>query len=264
VDAAWAGGFLDYQDGAMSTYRSGRIFEPGPDQPERHPAHASSKVILVVEDDESVRRPVSRHLARHGYKVTQACNIAEAEGHLRQSTPALIILDIRLPDGNGIEFLKRRREAGGREPIIVISGISEEADQLAAFDAGANDYVVKPLSIPVLLGHVRAWIETAIAGDPPILVDADGHALRKDTIVVALTPSEGRVLLALVQACPERGTRADLLATWTDPKPMSRTLDYYVHRLRGKLGVLGEKDGVRTERGGYSLRPGVCAIAPVM
>jgi two-component system KDP operon response regulator KdpE len=142
--------------------------------------------VLLVEDDEPVRRGLAANLAAHGYVVDEAAGVREALQRWDARRPDVILLDLGLPDGDGSAVIRRvRREA--TTPILILSARGDEADKVAALDAGADDYVTKPFGLAELRSRVAAILRRAAgpSADPtgsirhgPLLLDADeGHYL---------------------------------------------------------------------------------------
>ena len=167
--------------------------------------------ILVVEDDAAVRRLVVTTLDVHGYAVREAKTLAQALLELSSQPPDLAILDLGLPDGDGVDVIRTLRE-WSTLPVIVLSARLEDADKVAALDAGADDYLVKPFSVEELLARLRVALrrlerERALQGGPEEVVYENG-ALRidyasacvtRDGEEVHLTPSEYKLLCLLAR-----------------------------------------------------------------
>ena len=172
---------------------------------------AESWRILVVEDDAAVRRLVVTTLEVHGYAVSAAKSVAQALLELSTHPPDLTILDLGLPDGDGVDVIRTLREWSAL-PVIVLSARLEDADKVAALDVGADDYLVKPFSVEELLARVRVALrrlerERAMRGGPEEAVYENG-VLRIDYAAgsvtsggeeVHLTPSEYKLLCLLAR-----------------------------------------------------------------
>lgn len=224
-----------------------------------------SDVVLVVEDEAPMQRFLFTTLTGHGFRVVEARTIAAAEAALVEGLPDAVLLDLGLPDGDGLDFLRRLRTRS-QAPVIVLSARDREADKVAALDEGADDYVSKPFGtsellarIRVALRHARAAgkIETAtIVG--PLRIDRARHEVTRDGAIVHLTPIEFDILALLASQAGKVITHTQLLKTIWGPRSTDQTHYLRVHMsaLRRKL----EDDPARprwlvTEPGvGYRLK----------
>jgi two-component system KDP operon response regulator KdpE len=199
--------------------------------------------ILVVEDEPRIRGFVAASLAEAGYRVAEAATAAACLAHLADGHCALIVLDLGLPDRDGVVLIQELRE-WSRVPVLVLSARSTEVEKVAALDAGADDFLSKPFGVGELLARVRAMLRRpAPVGDEPtilfgdIRVDRVRHTVERNGVSVHLTPIEYR-LLALLVACPGRVlTHRHLLReVWgTDHVEQSHYLRIYIGHLRRKL-----------------------------
>ena len=225
--------------------------------------------LLLVEDDSVARVAVAENLAGHGYAVAEAGTVAEALRSWDAARPDLIVLDLGLPDLDGLTVIRRvRREAA--TPILVLSARGREADKIEALEAGADDYVTKPYG----MGEVRARIAALLrraggpAGEPSGLLRNGSIALDPVRRVVTvghaeldLTPREYELLKQMLAAPGRVLTRGRLLrAVWgTAYSDEGHYLHVYVSRLRRKLAAADPggdaKDLVAAEPGvGYRVR----------
>lgn len=221
--------------------------------------------ILVVEDDPSLVELLRYNLENEGYAVTTASEGDQAKLLLDEETPDLLILDWMLPDISGIELCGRlrRTDKTARLPIVMLTARSEEVDRVRGLSTGADDYIVKPFSVPELLARVKALLrrvsperveELVVVGD--ITLDRAAHRVLRATREVALGPTEYRLLEALMESRGRVLTRARLLdLVWGSAAEIDdRTVDVHVGRLRKALVHDGETDPIRTVRGtGYAL-----------
>ncbi len=222
--------------------------------------------VLVVEDEAPMRRFVRSALTTHGFKVTEAGTLHEAETAATESPPDLILLDLGLPDGDGLELLARLRE-WSRAPVIVLSARGREEDKVIALDAGADDYLTKPFGTSELLARIRVALRHARAqqrpDEPvlavgPITIDHARHEVHVDGTLVHLTPIEFRLLALLARHAGKVLTHRQLLHEVWGPRSTHQTHYLRVHMaaLRRKI----EADPARpkylmTEAGvGYRLR----------
>lgn len=198
--------------------------------------------ILLLEDDPFLRDGITTLLTRSGYGVTAVATIREAEKALERDLFSLAILDVLLPDGNGLALFRRMRERGVAIPILCLTACDEESDIVAGLDAGADDYVTKPFRTQVLLARVRALLrrsETKTFEDGDLFVDFDGMLVRRSGKPVYLTPTEFQILRCLLQNSGVIVTRDTLLRRiWDDGGNFidNNTLSVHVSRLREKIG----------------------------
>jgi two-component system KDP operon response regulator KdpE len=220
--------------------------------------------ILVVDDDQQLRRFLRTTLAGHGHTVVEAGSVAEALDGIARAHPAVILLDLGLPDGDGLAVL-RKIAAEDRPPVIVLSARGQEGDKVTALDAGADDYLTKPFGASELLARIRVCLRR-VAGAPapdvievgPIRIDQPRHQVTVDGQEVHLTPIEFRLLLELARYPGRVLTHRQLLREVWGPNAVEE-----VHYLRVHMGALRRKieaDPARphwllTEAGvGYRLR----------
>lgn len=223
-------------------------------------------VVLVVEDEIAMRRFLSAALGSHGFKVIEAGTIATAMTLATESRPAAILLDLGLPDGDGLDLLRKLRE-WSQTPVIVLSARDREDDKVQALDAGADDYLTKPFGVSELLARIRVALRhargQAVTEDPivaigPIRIDQARHEVTMDDALVHLTPIEFRLLAFLARHAGKVLTHRQLLHEVWGPRSTQHTQYLRVHMaaLRKKL----EADPARprwltTEPGvGYRLR----------
>ncbi len=224
-------------------------------------------LVLVVEDEPQVMRFLRATLPAHGYRVVEAANAAQALVHAQTQLPDLVLLDLGLPDLDGLEVTRRIR-GWSAVPIVVISARGQERDKVQALDAGADDYLTKPFGTEELLARMRVALRHAarVAGGAGETVFETGE-LRVDLAArlvyrrgeeVRLTRTEYRLLAALVKHAGKVLTHRQLLVEVWGPGSASEThyLRVYMAQLRHKL----EDDPARprhllTETGvGYRLR----------
>jgi two-component system, OmpR family, response regulator RegX3 len=206
---------------------------------------ANLEHILVVEDDELNRRYAERTLQRDGYSVTTAASGAAALAVLERCRPDLILLDIGLPDANGIEICQRLR-ARTHAPIIFVSGHEDELNKVLALDAGGDDYVTKPFGAAELTARIRAVLRRGSSapmapGDQleagPVLLNRAEHRVHIRGAEVSLTPKEFELLELLLRHVGRALRRQEIFdAVWgTDFVGDTSGLDGHVRHLRQKL-----------------------------
>ena len=197
--------------------------------------------ILLVEDDSALRGALEELLCREGYDVVKASNVRTAREGL-DSAIDLVILDVGLPDGDGVELCRSWRSEGIRMPILFLTAKDEEMDVVRGLDSGGNDYVTKPFRMQELLSRIRALLrrnqrDTTITRSGITLDTAKLQATR-DGEVLLLTVTEYKILAKLISS-RSIITRAVLLeALWDlDSRFVDdNTLSVHVSRLREKIG----------------------------
>ena len=224
---------------------------------------AVGKSVLLVEDEAAIREMVQLALSRAGFEIRAVADAVHAEREIEQSRPDLILLDWMLPGVSGLEFARRLRQRDSTRniPLIMLTAKGEESDRLSGFDAGADDYVVKPFSVKELVARICAVLKrtTPVGDDHPIEVDG----LRLDPVSHRVTgrgetirtgPTEFR-MLHFFMSHPERVfTRGQLLdRVWgRDVYIEERTVDVHIRRLRKVLAGHGFDRFVQTVHGtGY-------------
>eukprot|EP00119_Amphimedon_queenslandica_P003631 XP_003390337.1 PREDICTED: uncharacterized protein LOC100635242 [Amphimedon queenslandica] len=210
------------------------------------------KEILIVEDDLAIREMVDLALSRAGFKVRTAANAVPAEREIDRSPPDLILLDWMLPGISGIEFAHRlKRSKAGRDiPIIMLTAKGEEEDRLRGFDAGVDDFIVKPFSIKELIARIRAVLKRSAPEDDQAPVEIDGlrldpisHRLSYRGETIRIGPTEFRILNLFMDHPDRAFTRRQILdRIWGgDSYIEERTVDVHIRRLRKAL--LGHEAG---------------------
>ncbi|TYC52819.1 phosphate regulon transcriptional regulatory protein PhoB [Rhodobacterales bacterium] len=220
--------------------------------------------VLIVEDEEPLSLLLRYNLEAEGYSVEACARGDDAEIRLRESVPDLLLLDWMLPGLSGIELCRRLRgrEDTERLPVIMLTARGEEAERIRGLSTGADDYVVKPFSVPELMARVRAILRRASpevvstmlrSGD--IELDRETHRVRRNTKEIHLGPTEFRLLEFLMTSPGRVFSREQLLdGVWGhDVYVDERTVDVHVGRLRKALNKGKARDPIRTVRGaGYA------------
>lgn len=228
--------------------------------------------ILIVDDEPQIVRFLRTTLVGHGYGVSVATDAASALVELRGRLPDLVLLDLGLPDLDGLELCRLLRERPERPewatlPLVILSARDLEADKVAALDLGADDYLTKPFSLGELLARIRAALRRVHAPSSvapvvttgPLQIDLAARLVMRDGERVHLTPTEFNILAYLVTHADRVVTHDVLLqAVWPNrfgPEP--HYLHVYVNQLRRKLeGDPAEPRFILTELGiGYRFRP---------
>jgi two-component system response regulator MprA len=220
--------------------------------------------VLVIEDDDSVRAAVRRALLLAGYEVIQAPT--GQEGLLRAQTdvPDAVVLDLGLPDIDGVQVCMRLRDAGNRVPILMLTARAAVEDRVDGLEAGADDYLVKPYDVRELQARLKAIVRRHVEGaDGRVLrfaeleLDPDAHAARVGDRQIDLTRTEFQ-LLELLMLNPRRVLSSELIydRVWGyDFGPAGNALRVYIGYLRRKLEDGGERRLIQTVHGvGYVLR----------
>ena len=219
-------------------------------------------VILLVDDEPQIHRFLRPTLEAAGYEVARADTGAEALREAARLKPALILLDLGLPDMDGQDVLAQLRAAGG-PPVIVLSARDRAAEKIRALDAGAGDYVEKPFDMGELLARIRVALrqergaeEPGVFLVPPLEVDLVHRRVRVSGEVVQLTPREYDLLALLVRNADRVITHRQLLTAVWGPAHTAdvQYLRVYIGHLRQKLGAAAGAL-VSTEPGvGYRLQ----------
>jgi len=217
--------------------------------------------LLLVDDDEQLRRFLTTTLAGHAFRLVEAATLAEAAAAAEAETPDLVLLDLGLPDGDGIDLVHRLR-VWTTVPIIVLSARGREEDKVAALDAGANDYLTKPFGVRELFARIRVALRHGRSGGPP---DVPVHEVgpirldqsRREVFVagaqVHLTPIEYKLLSQLVRQAGKLLTYQQLLTEIWGPNAVDR-----VHYLRVHMASLRRKVEVDPARPAWLItEPGV-------
>lgn len=221
--------------------------------------------VMVVEDEEALSELLKYNLEAEGYEVEIQSRGDEAEIRLRETVPDLLLLDWMLPGLSGIELCRRIRLRSETEtlPIIMLTARSEESERVRGLATGADDFVVKPFSVPELMARVKAMLRRSNpqkvssllkAGD--IEMDRETRRTYRNGREVKLGPTEYRLLEFLMSAPGRVYSREQLLdGVWgNDNYVDERTVDVHIGRLRRAVCRGREKDPIRTVRGaGYSL-----------
>lgn len=226
--------------------------------------------VLLIEDDASVRDGMELVLRRHGYAVDTAATGEDALALLAGPTGAcveLAVLDLMLPGMDGFEVCRRLRAAGSALPVIMLTARGDDGDIVRGLEAGADDYVVKPVTAPVLEARIRAALRRAEPLSPGVradtyaglVIDRAGLTVTKRGTAIALPPTELRVLLELSGSPGQVFSREQLLQSVWDHDFLgdSRLVDAAVGRLRAKIEDVPAKPRyVQTVRGfGYRFGP---------
>lgn len=226
--------------------------------------------ILVVDDEQAVRKSLRRSLRFNGYEVLTANDGLEAVETVRAENPELVILDVMMPNMDGLEVCRTLRSEGWDRPILVLTARDGVSDRVAGLDAGADDYLPKPFALEELLARVRSLVRRAaadsIAAEAPVEsklsfedleLDADTREVSRGGRAISLTRTEFALLQLLMENPRKVLSRSKILEeVWGYDFPTSgNALEVYIGYLRKKTE--GESDArlIHTVRGvGYVLR----------
>lgn len=203
-----------------------------------------NETVLVVDDEVSMRRLLRVALGTNGFHVVEAATCYDAQQQLTATPLAAILLDLGLPDGDGIDLLRWLRE-WSTTPVIVLSARDRENDKVTALDAGADDYLTKPFGTKELLARVRVALRHAraqtlsdepVLGVGPLRIDRARHEVTVDGKAVHLTPIEFKLLSLLAQHAGKVLTHSQLLqAVWGPRAHQSQYLRVHMTALRRKI-----------------------------
>ncbi|NUS14743.1 MAG: response regulator transcription factor [Streptomyces sp.] len=226
--------------------------------------------LLLIEDDHAVREGLLLALRRQGHEVAAVSTGEEGLAHLRALRPDVVVLDLMLPGMPGLDVCRRIRDADDQVPIIMATARGDDVDIVVGLEAGADDYVVKPVQARVLDARIRAVLRRVAAGGPggagplprpeqhgDLTIDRAALTVSRHGEPVPLAPSELRLLLLLSASPGQVFSRQQLLeAVWEHSyHGDSRLVDACVKRLRTKLGEPAGERCIQTVRGfGYQFR----------
>lgn len=231
---------------------------------------ASSARILVVDDDRDILELLSKYLSVQGFAVSEAASVREMQEATRREAFDLVVLDIMLPDGSGLEACMQMRREGVNTPVILLTAMQEEVDRIIGLEMGADDYMGKPFSPRELVARIKAVLRrSADAGqkaDEPSAFEFDGFrvdlasrsVVSPGGAVVQFTSAEFDVLTIFL-ARPNRVVSREQVLELThgrgDAEPFDRSVDVLMSRIRKKLrDAGGSPDIFKTVRnGGYQL-----------
>jgi two-component system OmpR family response regulator len=227
-----------------------------------------NKHILIVDDDGEIRTLTSRYLAQQGFRTSIAANCAQCERLLVDMKPDLVVLDVMLPDGSGLNLCRSLRDRGDQVPIILLTALKEDVDRIIGLEIGADDYMVKPFVPRELIARINAVLrrtrqqesEPDVVGayrfDIYVAEPARRRLTTADGDIVELTGAEFDLLQVFLDR-PGRLLSRDQLSELTQGRqadPFNRSIDVLISRLRKKLAANTAETLFRTVRnGGYQL-----------
>ena len=222
-----------------------------------------SQKILIIEDEPDIRKTLEYNISREGYKVVSVSSLSEGKEQINSSDFSLILLDLMLPDGSGLDLCREIKSDKDKSstPIIILTAKDYEVDKVVGFELGADDYVTKPFSVRELILRIKAILKRGESKKETLEVqrqfgeltmDVDSHEVLVNSEQIILTALEFRLLRQLVDRRGRVQSRDQLLSdVWGYSSEVStRTVDTHIKRLREKLGTMGKY--VQTIRGvGY-------------
>ena len=222
-----------------------------------------AKNIYIVEDEPDIRSTLEYNLHRDNFQTESVGNLLDAEKVLSTTNISLILLDLMLPDGSGLDLCRKLKadQSTNSIPIIILTAKDDEVDKVVGFELGADDYVTKPFSVRELILRIKAILKRKVQKPEvteverefgELRIDSDSHEVFVNGEEVALTALEFRLLKQLVDRRGRVQTRDQLLSdVWGYSADITtRTVDTHIKRLREKLGPIGKY--VQTIRGvGY-------------
>jgi two-component system, OmpR family, KDP operon response regulator KdpE len=220
--------------------------------------------ILVVDDEPPIRRLLRTGLGTQGYEIHEAENAAQAQSYLKREKPDLIVLDLGLPDQNGLDLLRQLREDGLDVPVVILSSRTDETGIVQALELGADDYVTKPFGMRELIARIRVAIRHRLQqqGERPLfkvgdlVVDLVRRIVKVRGEEVKLSPREYEILRVLVQHAGKVLTHQFLIREVWGGIADVQNLRVYVRQIRQKIEADPEQPNyILTETGvGYRLR----------
>ncbi|MDB3951860.1 response regulator transcription factor [Gammaproteobacteria bacterium] len=222
-----------------------------------------SHKILIIEDEPDIRKTLEYNISREGYKVVCASSLSKGKEQINSSEFSLILLDLMLPDGSGLDLCREIKSDKDKSstPIIILTAKDDEVDKVVGFELGADDYVTKPFSVRELILRIKAVLKRGAEKKETLEVqrqfgeltmDIDSHEVFVNNEQIILTALEFRLLRQLVDRRGRVQSRDQLLSdVWGySAEVTTRTVDTHIKRLREKLGTMGKY--VQTIRGvGY-------------
>jgi len=224
-----------------------------------------SQKILIIEDEPDIRKTLEYNISREGYEVISASSLSEGREKLESASFSLLLLDLMLPDGSGLDLCRELKQDKSLSsmPVIILTAKDDEVDKVVGFELGADDYVTKPFSVRELILRVKAVLKRGERKSDnmevqrqfgELKIDVDSHEVFVNDEQVNLTALEFKLLRQLVDRRGRVQSRDQLLSdVWGYSSDVTtRTVDTHIKRLREKLGDMGKY--VQTIRGvGYKV-----------
>jgi DNA-binding response OmpR family regulator len=217
----------------------------------------SRQRILIIEDDPAIGQSLMDGFKHHGFESYLCTTGSSGMEFVKKHPPHLVLLDIRLPDGSGFDFCRQMRQAGIKQPIIMLTAQHDEMDKVIGLEMGADDYVTKPFSLRELVSRVRAQLrrsygEYASADSSSVMVadlvlNQTTGQVRRDETIIALTPIEFRLLTYLARHRGQALSRAQIVeAVWGFAPDLEseKSVNVHIRRLREKIELKPEEPAI--------------------
>ena len=211
-----------------------------------------SQKILIIEDEPDIRKTLEYNISREGYDVISASSLSEGREKLESASFSLLLLDLMLPDGSGLDLCRELKQDKSLSsmPVIILTAKDDEVDKVVGFELGADDYVTKPFSVRELILRVKAVLKRGERKSDnmevqrqfgELKIDVDSHEVFVNDEQVSLTALEFKLLRQLVDRRGRVQSRDQLLSdVWGYSSDVTtRTVDTHIKRLREKLGDMG-------------------------
>jgi DNA-binding response OmpR family regulator len=213
--------------------------------------------ILIIEDDPAIGQSLMDGFKHHGFKPDLCTTGTSAMEFVKKYSPHLILLDIRLPDGSGFDYCRQMRQAGHKQPIVMLTAQHDELDKVLGLEMGADDYVTKPFSLRELVSRVRAQLrraygdyasgESASVAVADLVLDQAAGQVRRGDETLILTPIEFRLLSYLARYRGQALSRAQIVeAVWGFAPDLEseKTVNVHIRRLREKIELNPEEPAI--------------------
>jgi DNA-binding response OmpR family regulator len=220
--------------------------------------------ILLVEDDERISEPLVRVLTAEGFEVAHVATGRDALDRVAADRPDLVVLDLTLPDIDGLDVCRQLRSGSADLPIVMLTARREEVDVIVGLDAGADDYIAKPFRLAELVARLRARLRVATAAAPAatvlegsgIRVDLDARRAYVDHQEIELTTKEFDLLAMLMKRPDVTFTREQIMREVWDEHwwGSTRTLDTHISTLRRKIGDVSDPASIIVTLRGVGFR----------
>jgi two-component system phosphate regulon response regulator PhoB/two-component system alkaline phosphatase synthesis response regulator PhoP len=211
-----------------------------------------NEIIAIVDDEADILELVSLHLKRSGFKVETFMDGKSFYTYLEKNNPDLTILDLMLPDTDGLDICRniRKNDLHNNMPIIMLTARGDETDTIIGLELGADDYVTKPFSPKELVARVKAVLRRGVSSDETIrlnianevYIDAEKYLITYKNKIISMTPTEFRILKILAERKGMVFSRDQILdKLWGNEKAvLDRTIDVHIKHIREKLGDAGK------------------------
>ena len=215
---------------------------------------ATAQKVLIIEDDPAIGQSLLDGLRQHGFQAELCKTGSSGMEFAQKQAPQLIVLDIRLPDGSGIDFCRQMRQTGLRQPIIMLTAQHDEVDKILGLEMGADDYMTKPFSLRELVSRIRAQLrraygdysstEAAIVVINDLVLEQATGQVRRGEEILNLTPIEFRLFMYLARHRGQALSRAQIVeAVWGFAPDIEseKTVNVHIRRLREKIELIPDQ-----------------------